>query len=282
MPSVKPYKLVSREFKPERTAISIGGVGIGREGFVVIAGPCAVESREQIMEIASLVKEKGAKALRGGAFKPRTSPYSFQGLGLKGLEYLKEAGEKYGLPLVTEVLSTDQVPIVAQYADVLQIGARNMQNFSLLRAVGQLDKPVLLKRGLMATVEEFLLAAEYILSEGNWRVILCERGIRTFETYTRNTLDIAAVPLIRELSHLPVVVDPSHAAGRRELVAPLACASLAAGADGILIEVHPEPEKALSDGPQSLSFAEFARLMDRIEQLAKALENDSEGLQDRK
>ncbi len=282
MPSVKPYKLVSREFKPERTAISIGGVGIGGEGFVVIAGPCAVESREQIMEIASLVKEKGAKALRGGAFKPRTSPYSFQGLGLKGLEYLKEAGEKYGLPLVTEVLSTDQVPIVAQYADVLQIGARNMQNFSLLRAVGQLDKPVLLKRGLMATVEEFLLAAEYILSEGNWRVILCERGIRTFETYTRNTLDIAAVPLIRELSHLPVVVDPSHAAGRRELVAPLACASLAAGADGILIEVHPEPEKALSDGPQSLSFAEFARLMDRIEQLAKALENDSEGLQDRK
>ena len=271
MSIAKPYNLVSREFKPERTVVSVGREEVGHGGFVVIAGPCAVESREQIMEIASFVKEAGASGLRGGAFKLRTSPYSFRGLGTRGLEYLKEAGEKHNLPVVTEVPSVDMVSVVVEYADLVQIGARSMQNTPLLEAVGKLNKPVLLKRGNMATVEELLLAAEYIVSEGNEQVILCERGIRTFEKYTRNTLDISAVPLVKELSHLPIVVDPSHAGGRRELVAPLALASLAAGADGILVEVHPHPEKALSDGPESLNFEEFSTLMQEIKKLAEAL-----------
>lgn len=271
LPILKPFKLASREFKAESTVIPIRDEKMGDGSFMVIAGPCAVESREQIMETASFVKEKGARALRGGAFKPRTSPYSFQGLRMKGLEYLKEAAERYKLPLVTEALDTDTVSAVAEYTDIVQIGARNMQNFSLLRAVGELKKPVLLKRGLMARIEEFLLAAEYILSEGNEKVILCERGIRTFEKYTRYTLDISAVPLVKGLSHLPLVVDPSHAAGRRDLVAPLARASLVAGADGLLVEVHPDPEKALSDGPQSLNLEEFSKLMEELMKVSQAL-----------
>lgn len=268
---LKPFKLVAREMKPEGTIVEVKGERIGNGNFLVIAGPCSVESYDQVMEIANFVKEHGARALRGGAFKPRTSPYSFQGLGVKGLEYLKEAGEKYGLPIVTEVMNTELVPLVAEYADILQIGARNMQNFALLKAVGKTHKPVLLKRGLMSKIEEFLLAAEYILAEGNPNVILCERGIRTFETYTRNTLDISAVPLIKQLSHLPILVDPSHAAGKRELVSPLAKASLAVGADGIMVEVHMNPEKALSDGRQTLDFQQFAQMMDDLKEIGEVL-----------
>ena len=267
---LKPFKLSSREFHPENSIIRVNGTEIGK-GFITIAGPCSVESREQILESAHFVQENGANILRGGAVKPRTSPYSFQGLGLKALEYLAEAKEATHLPIATEVLSPQDVQMVAQYVDVLQIGARNMQNFSLLRAVGQVRKPVLLKRGMMATIEEFLLAAEYIMNEGNPDVILCERGIRTFETYTRNTLDLSAVALIKGISHLPIIVDPSHATGKRELVAPLSKASVALGADGVMVEVHPDPTKALSDGAQSLDFPQFASMMKEIFSIAEAL-----------
>ena len=264
----KPYKLVSRDFHPKITNVKIGGVEIG-EGKrpVVVSGPCAVESEEQILKTARAVKKAGADMLSGGAFKPRTGPHTFQGLREEGLKLLVLAREETGLPIVTEVMSPDTVGIVAASADLLQIGARNMQNFDLLREVGKTKKPVLLKRGMSATLEEFLAAAEYILAEGNPHVILCERGIRTFETATRNTLDLSIVPLIKEISHLPVMVDPSHATGKRSLVSPMSKAALVAGAHGVLVEVHPEPEKALSDGPQSLTFAGFEQLMVELKRL---------------
>jgi chorismate mutase/prephenate dehydratase len=258
------YKLGSRMRKSDDTVVSVGGVKIGGPGFVVIAGPCAVESRDQIHKCARYVKECGGAALRGGCFKPRTSPYSFQGLGFEGLEMMAEAGKEYDLPIVTEVLSPADVEPVARYADILQVGARNMQNFSLLSEVGRSSRPVLLKRGMMSTLDEFLNAAEYILDRGNHQVILCERGIRTFETSTRNTLDLGSIPILKRLTHLPILVDPSHAAGKRELVAPLALAAHAVGPHGLIVEIHPEPEKALSDGPQQLHFSEFADLMRRI------------------
>ncbi len=268
----KPYKLVSRDFHPRGTLVKVGGVVIGEgERPVMVAGPCAVESEEQILKTARAVKKAGADLLRGGAFKPRTGPHTFQGMKEEGLKLLALAREETGLPIVTEVMSPDNVGLVAEYADLLQIGARNMQNFDLLREVGRIRKPVLLKRGMSATIEEFLAAAEYILAEGNSQVVLCERGIRTFETATRNTLDLSVVPLIKELSHLPIMVDPSHATGRRSLVAPMAKAALVAGAHGILVEVHPDPEKALSDGPQSLTFQGFDRLMEEIDRLNKFL-----------
>ena len=264
----KPYKLVSRDFHPRATLVNVAGVVIGEgERPVVAAGPCAVESEEQIMKTARAVKKAGASLLRGGAFKPRTGPHTFQGLKLEGLKLLALAGKETGLPIVTEVMSPDNVELVADYADLLQVGARNMQNFDLLREVGRVGKPVLLKRGMSATIEEFLAAAEYILAEGNHDVILCERGIRTFETATRNTLDLSVVPLIKEFSHLPIMVDPSHATGKRSLVSPMAKAALVVGAHGVLVEVHPEPEKALSDGPQSLTFQGFERLMDEVRKL---------------
>jgi 3-deoxy-7-phosphoheptulonate synthase len=264
----KPYKLVSRDFHPRPTIVGVSGVEIG-EGRrpVIIAGPCAVESEEQILKTARAVKAAGADMLRGGAFKPRTGPHTFQGLKEEGLKLLSRASEETGLPFVTEVMSPDNVGLVAEYADMLQVGARNMQNFDLLRELGTIRKPVLLKRGMSATIEEFLAAAEYILAGGNGSVILCERGIRTFETATRNTLDLSVVPLIRELSHLPITVDPSHATGRRSLVPAMAKAALVAGAHGVLLEVHPEPEKALSDGAQSLTPQGFAKLMDDIKRL---------------
>jgi 3-deoxy-7-phosphoheptulonate synthase len=264
----KPYKLVSRDFHPRPTVVRVGGVAIGEgQRPVVAAGPCAVESEEQIMRTARAVKKAGADLLRGGAFKPRTGPHTFQGLREEGLKLLAQAGRETGLPIVTEVMSPENVGLVAEYADLLQVGARNMQNFDLLREVGRIRKPVLLKRGMSATVEEFLAAAEYILDEGNHNVILCERGIRTFETATRNTLDLAIVPLVKELSHLPIMVDPSHATGKRSLVSPMAKAALVAGAHGVLVEVHPEPEKALSDGPQSLTVPGFERLMEEVRRL---------------
>jgi 3-deoxy-7-phosphoheptulonate synthase len=257
----QPFKLVGRELKPDKTEIQVGDVVFGADQFVVIAGPCSVESRPQLLETAKAVRAAGATVLRGGAYKPRTSPYDFQGLEEEGLELLSEAREATGLRVCTEVMTPEQVDLVARYADILQIGARNMQNFALLKRVGKSTKPVLLKRGLSATIKEFLMSAEYILSQGNPKVILCERGIRTFETMTRNTLDISAVPLLNELSHLPVVVDPSHATGKRTLVGPMAKSAVAAGADGIIVEVHPNPEEAWSDGAQSLTFAEFENLM---------------------
>ena len=260
------YTLASREHKPDDTIISVRGVKIGGPGFVMIAGPCAVESPEQIRKCARFVRECGGQLLRGGCFKPRTSPYSFQGLGFEALQMLAEAGREYDLPIVTEVLSPADVEPVARYADVLQIGARNMQNFSLLSEAGRSNRPVLLKRGMMSTMDEFLNAAEYILNRGNHQVILCERGIRTFETATRNTLDLGSIPILKRLTHLPILVDPSHAAGKRELVIPLALAAHAVGPHGLIVEMHPEPEKALSDGPQQLHFAEFADLMRRIYQ----------------
>lgn len=264
----KPYKLVSRDFHPAGTLVKVGGVMIGEgQRPVVAAGPCAVESEEQIMKTAMAVKAAGADLLRGGAFKPRTGPHTFQGLKKDGLRLLAMAGKAAGLPIVTEVMSPDNVGLVAEYADLLQVGARNMQNFDLLRELGRIDKPVLLKRGMSATIEEFLSAAEYILAEGNSQVILCERGIRTFETATRNTLDLAVVQLCKELSHLPIMIDPSHATGKRSLVPPMSKAALVAGAHGILVEVHPEPEKALSDGPQSLTCEGFAKLMEEIGKL---------------
>lgn len=271
VPVLRPYKLASRDFHPEDTVVLVNGLAVGGSKFVVMAGPCAVEGREELLEAAEAVREAGAHMLRGGAFKPRTSPYSFQGLGEQGLRILAEARRETGLPVVTEVMTPEQVPLVTTYADVLQVGARNMQNYSLLHAVGEAQRPVLLKRGLMSTIEELLMSAEYILSHGNERVILCERGIRTFEKLTRNTLDINAVPLLKQLSHLPVVVDPSHATGRWDLVVPVSRAAVAAGADGLLIEVHPEPSAALSDGGQSLKPEVFARLMDELQAVAHAV-----------
>ncbi len=272
----KPYKLVSRDFHPEDTIVDVAGVRIGEgQRPVVVAGPCAVESEEQILKTARFVKQAGADLLRGGAFKPRTGPHTFQGLREEGLKLLAKAREATGLPIVTEVMSPDNVGLVAEYADLLQVGARNMQNFDLLRELGRIRKPVLLKRGMSATIEEFLAAAEYILAEGNQQVILCERGIRTFETATRNTLDLAMVPLVKELTHLPIMVDPSHATGKRSLVIPMSKAALVAGAHGVLVEVHPEPEKALSDGPQSLTFPGFEALMADVRTLQHYLQQCS-------
>jgi 3-deoxy-7-phosphoheptulonate synthase len=267
----QPFKLVSREVKEEDTVIDVGGVSLGGPALRVIAGPCSVESKEQLLETAHAVKEAGATFLRGGAYKPRTSPYEFQGLGVEGLELLALARERTGLKVVTEVMDTDQVPTVAEYADVLQIGARNMQNFSLLRRVGAAGKPVLLKRGPAATIKEWLMAAEYVVSQGNYRVALCERGIRTFETMTRNTLDLNAVPVLKALTHLPVVVDPSHGIGLRAHVPAMARAGVAAGADGLIVEVHPDPDRALSDGHQSLRPGEFAALMAQVRVIAGAI-----------
>jgi 3-deoxy-7-phosphoheptulonate synthase len=271
VPILRPFKLASRDFHPQSTVVEIDGISVGGKQLVVMAGPCAVESREQLLEAARAVKGAGTHVLRGGAFKPRTSPYSFQGLGEEGLRILAEARKETGLPIVTEVMEPQMVPLVMMYADILQIGARNMQNYALLHAVGEAQRPVLLKRGMMSTVEELLMAAEYILSHGNERIILCERGIRTFEQYTRNTLDISAVPLLKQLSHLPVIVDPSHGTGKWELVEPLSLAAVAAGADGLLIEVHPHPEEALSDGAQSLKPSRFAQLMEGLRPVAEAV-----------
>ena len=271
VPILRPFKLASRDFHPHDTVVTLNGVSIGGERLVVMAGPCAVESREQLLASAHAVKEGGASVLRGGAFKPRTSPYSFQGMGEQGLRLLAEAREATGLLIVTEVMEPSLVPLVSSYADILQIGARNVQNYALLHAVGEAQKPVLLKRGMMSTVEEVLMAAEYILSHGNRRVILCERGIRTFETYTRNTLDINAVPLLKQLSHLPVIADPSHGTGKWELVEPVSRAAVAAGADGLMIEVHPRPDEALSDGAQSLKPARFGALMQGLRPVAQAV-----------
>jgi 3-deoxy-7-phosphoheptulonate synthase len=271
VPILQPFKLASRDFKKEDTVVPINGIIIGGERVAVMAGPCAVESEEQLLATARAVKAAGATILRGGAFKPRTSPYSFQGLGEKGLEFLALAREKTGLGIVTEVIAPEQVPLVAEYADILQIGARNMQNYALLHAVGEAKKPVLLKRGMMSTLEELLMSAEYILSHDNYRVILCERGIRTFERYTRNTLDINAVPVLKSLTHLPVIVDPSHGTGKWELVGAVSRAAVAAGADGLIIEVHPHPERALSDGAQSLKPDKFAQLMVELRRVASAV-----------
>jgi 3-deoxy-7-phosphoheptulonate synthase len=264
-PILQPFKLVSREVKKQRSVIKVGDVAIGDGGFVVMAGPCSVEGREQLFSTAETVAKHGAHLLRGGAYKPRTSPYDFQGMAEEGLKLLAEARERTGLKVITEVLDSDDVELVAEYADVLQIGARNMQNFALLKKLGSIRKPVMLKRGLSATIKEFLLSAEYIVSHGNPDVILCERGIRTFETVTRNTLDLAAVPVINELSHLPIIIDPSHATGKRSLVRPLAKAAVAVGADGLMTEVHPNPEEAWSDGPQSLRFEDFAAMMQELQ-----------------
>jgi len=268
----QPFKLVSREVKEEDTVIDVDGVRVGGRAITVMAGPCSVESREQILETARAVKAAGASILRGGAWKPRTSPYEFQGLREEGLKLLAEAREATGLKVVTEVMSTDTVDLVADYADILQVGARNMQNYPLLERLGQVKKPVMLKRGLSGTIKEWLMAAEYIVAKGNPRVMLCERGIRTFETATRNTLDINAIPVVKALSHLPVIVDPSHGIGIRKHVGAIARAGVAAGADGIMIEVHPRPEKALSDGHQSLAFPEFEELMRQVRVIALAIE----------
>jgi 3-deoxy-7-phosphoheptulonate synthase len=268
---LKPYKLASRDFKTEDTAIDIGGNVIGSEKIQVIAGPCAVESKTMIVSIAEKVKNAGATFLRGGAFKPRSSPYSFQGLGEEGLRYLLEAKKKTGLPIVTELMDPRDIEIIIKYSDVIQIGARNMQNFRLLLEVGMCNKPILLKRGLSATIKEWLMAAEYIMSRGNQEVILCERGIRTFETATRNTLDISAIPLLKQLTHLPVMVDPSHGVGKWDLVAPMCKAAVAAGADGLLIEVHTNPEEALSDGEQSIKPTAFKKLMEELKPIAVAV-----------
>lgn len=264
----KSYKLVSREFHPQPTVIDVDGIKIGDGGFVVMAGPCAVESKEQVLEAARIAKAGGAQFIRGGAYKPRTSPYSFQGLEELGLKYLAAAREATGLKVVTEVTEVDAVPVVAEYADVLQIGARNMQNFRLLKEVGRIDKPVMLKRGLSATLDEWLNAAEYIMSEGNSKVIFCERGIRTYETYTRNTLDLSAVAAIKHLSHLPIIVDPSHGTGKWRMIKPMSLASVACGADGLIIEMHPNPAKALSDGAQSLTPETYTDLMQDVKKLA--------------
>jgi len=267
----RPFKLASREFHPLDTVFDVNGVEIGNGVLVIMAGPCAVENREQLLETARVVKKAGAHILRGGAYKPRTSPYSFQGLGEEGLRILAEARQETGMPIVTEVTEPQLVDLVASYADILQVGARNMQNYALLHAVGESQKPVLLKRGMMSTVDEMLMAADYVLSHGNARVILCERGIRTFSTYTRNTLDISVVPLLKQLSHLPVIVDPSHATGKWDLVAPVSKASIAVGADGLIIEVHPRPEDALSDGAQSLTPTNFTELMLSLGQISAAI-----------
>ena len=274
MPILKPYKLVSREFKPQDTVIKVNGYTIGGKRIQIIAGPCAVESREMLEEVAKSLRALGVNFLRGGAFKPRTSPYSFQGLGKQALEYLARVREETGMMIVTELMDPRDTVLVCKYADIIQIGTRNMQNFKLLTEVGNIEKPVLLKRGMSATIKEFLMAAEYIVSQGNEKVILCERGIRTFETETRNTLDLSAVPLLKQLTHLPVVVDPSHGVGRVDIVPAMSRAAIAAGADGLLIEVHPKPEEALSDGPQSLRPEEFASLMDDLRRIAHVLDRE--------
>lgn len=270
----KSYKLASREFHPASTVVDIRGIKIGDGTPVVMAGPCAVESREQLLETAQLVKEGGAQFIRGGAYKPRTSPYAFQGLEEEGLKYLAEAREKTGLAVVTEVTVVEAVDTVAAYADLLQVGARNMQNFGLLKAVGRAGKPVMLKRGLAATIDEWLNAAEYIMNEGNPNVILCERGIRTYETYTRNTFDISAIPAIKHLSHLPIIADPSHGTGKWRMIKPVSLASIAAGADGLIIEVHPNPARALSDGPQSLTPENYRDLMASVQKLSRFMKDE--------
>ena len=270
VPILQPFKLSGREFKPETTIIKVEGVEIGGEEIIIMAGPCSVESKEQILEVAFAVKEAGAKIFRGGAFKPRTSPYSFQGLGEEGLQLLAEAREQTGLLIITELMDSHDVELVSRYADIIQIGARNMQNYSLLSRLQEIDKPVLLKRGMMSKIEELLLSAEYILAGKNYNVMLCERGIRTFETVTRNTFDISAIPIIKKLSHLPIIADPSHAVGNWEYVNPISKAAIAAGADGLLIEVHPHPEQALSDGVQSLRPDKFARLIKELKPFVEA------------
>lgn len=267
IPILKPYKLVSREFKKESTIVKVDNVLIGNGHRVVIAGPCSVENEDQIIKSAQIAKKFGANILRGGAYKPRTSPYTFQGLGIDGLKLLQKAKHATGLPIVTEVIEVADVEVVAEYADVLQIGTRNMQNFRLLQAVGRIKKPVLLKRGMSATLQEFLMSAEYILSEGNFNVILCERGIRTFVDYTRNTLDLNIIPAIKKLSHLPIIVDPSHGTGRRDFVIPLSLASIAAGADGVIVEMHPDPSKSISDADQTISPDQFKELMKKLKSL---------------
>jgi len=271
IPVSHAYKLVSREVKPDDTVVRIGGVEVGGKGLVVVAGPCAVESLEQMLRVAQEVKKGGAHLLRGGAFKPRTSPYAFQGLGEKGLEMLAAAREETGLPVVTEALDNESLDLVEQYADAIQIGARNMQNFSLLKRAGRAKKPVILKRGMSATLEEFLMSAEYILAEGNYQVVLCERGVRTFSDFSRNTLDLAVVPAVKKLSHLPILVDPSHGTGRRDKVAPLSRAAAAVGADGVMVEVHHDPDVALSDGPQSITPDMFAELVGELRQIAPVI-----------
>ncbi len=271
IPVSHAYKLVSREVKPEDTVVRIGDVAIGAGGFTVVAGPCAVESLDQMLTVARAVKAQGAHLLRGGAFKPRTSPYSFQGLGEEGLKYLAQAREETGLPVVTEAIDADSVDLVERYADAIQIGARNMQNFALLKRAGRAKKPVLLKRGLAATLEEFLMSAEYILSEGNYAVILCERGVRTFSDFSRNTLDLAVVPAVKQISHLPILVDPSHGTGRRDKVAPMSRGAAAVGADGLIVEVHHDPDRALSDGPQSITPDQFGDLVKEIREITGVL-----------
>jgi 3-deoxy-7-phosphoheptulonate synthase len=268
---ISPYKLASRGFRPEGTVVKIGDVAIGGERVVAMGGPCSVESREQIERCAEIVANAGAKVIRGGAFKPRSSPYSFQGMGEEGLDLLRAAADRHGLLVVSEVMEIAQIPLLSQYADILQVGARNMQNFNLLRELGKLRKPVLLKRGIAATIEELLLSAEYILAGGNYDVILCERGIRTFETATRNTMDISAIPVVKQLSHLPIIADPSHGVGRRDKVIPMALASVAAGADGVIVEVHPDPDRALSDGAQSLRPEQFDQMMEQLRKIAAAV-----------
>ena len=268
---VSPYKLASRSFRPAGTVVRVGDVDVGGDRVVVMAGPCSVESRDQIERTAEVVARAGAQVVRGGAFKPRSSPYAFQGLGEEGLQMLREAADRNGLLVVSEVMDLTQIPLLTQYADILQVGARNMQSFNLLRELGRQRKPVLLKRGISATIEELLLSAEYILAGGNYDVILCERGIRTFETYTRNTMDISAIPVVKKLSHLPIIADPSHGTGRRDKVAPMARAAVAAGSDGLLIEVHPDPDHALSDGAQSLRFDQFEELMSQLRIIAPAV-----------
>ena len=265
VPILQPYKIVSRELKPQKTIVRVGDLEIGGRQFIIMAGPCSVETREQLLETADAVKAAGAHVLRGGAYKPRTSPYDFQGLEVEGLKLLAEARDRTGLKVITEVVTTEDASVVAEYSDILQVGARNMQNFALLKRLGTCKRPVLLKRGMSSTIKELLLSAEYIASHGNDQIILCERGIRTFETATRNTLDLAAVPLLNELSHLPVVVDPSHATGRRSLVRPASKAAVAIGADGLIIEVHPRPQEAWSDGPQSLTPAGFTEIMAELQ-----------------
>jgi 3-deoxy-7-phosphoheptulonate synthase len=268
---VSPYKLASRHFRPGGTIVKIRDVEIGNGKVVVMAGPCSVESKEQIEEAAEIVAREGAKVIRGGAFKPRSSPYSFQGMGEQGLQLMRDAADRNGLLVVSEVMDTVQIPLLQTYADILQVGARNMQNFNLLRELGRLRKPILLKRGISATIEELLLSAEYILAGGNYDVILCERGIRTFENATRNTMDISAIPVVQSLSHLPIIADPSHGTGRRDKVLPMARAAVAAGADGLLVEVHPDPDHALSDGAQSLRPSQFHELMEQLRMIAPAV-----------
>ena len=271
MPILSPYKIVSREFKKENTLIRVNGVTIGGKKIVIMAGPCSIEGREMLMAIGKSVKSSGAAILRGGAYKPRTSPYSFQGMGKEGLELLKEAKHLLKMPVVTEIMDTKDIDLISDYTDIFQVGARNMQNFSLLKELGSTNKPILLKRGLSATIKELLMSAEYIASKGNDKIILCERGIRTFETETRNTLDLNAIPVIKKLTHLPIIVDPSHGTGRRDIVATMSMAAIAAGADGIIVEVHQQPEKALSDGEQSLKPDEFKQMVKAIDRIARAI-----------